>query len=276
MQKGVLILFLMLLAFGIIASMHYVIADHNNSGGDGNNSINDSDEEDEGVNDSNNEEEENETARICCQIYGLGVNMTKVDIRYKWMEAEDCVVPEGWVGGGREVVNTTVCDVNFPTKEKNRLRWNQSQIPENCTRTGSVLRCQLENGKAMIVMAGKSGNTIIKIDGENISTKAQLYHHNGKVYGVFENETKLIEYLPEELRELIRERTRARLNNTNITLNDNGEYEYEAEKESRFLGLFKAKEKMHWEIDPETGEILKEKGPWWGFLARDVEEETEN
>ena len=31
--------------------------------------------------------------------------------------------------------------------------------------------------------------------------------------------------------------------------------------------------KVKWFIDPETGEILREKGPWWGFLARDVEED---
>jgi len=271
MQKGALILFLMLLVFGVIVSMHYVIADNNNSGKNSNNSVISSNDGD--VNDSDNGEKEDETTRVCCQIYGLGANMTKVDIKYKWMQAEDCVVPEEWVGGRREIVNTTMCEINFPIKNKNKLRLNESQIPENCTKTGSVLRCQLENGKAMIVMAGNSGNTIIKIDGENISTKAQLYHHNGQIYGVFENETKLIEYLPEQLREIIRERTRARLNNTNITLNENGEYEYEAEKEARFLGLFKVREKMHWNLDPETGEVLQERAPWWGFLASDVEEE---
>jgi len=156
---------------------------------------------------------------------------------------------------------------------KNQLKFNDSEIPENCTKTGSVIRCELKQGKTMVVMAGNSGNTIIKIDGENISTKAQLYHHNGEIYGVFGNKTKLIEYLPEQLKEKIRERTRARLNNTNITLNENGNYEYAAKKQARFLGLFKVKEKVKWYIDAETGEILKEKVPWWGFLARDVEEE---
>ena len=160
-------------------------------------------------------------------------------------------------------------------KTKNQLKLNASEIPENCTKTGSVIRCELQQGKAMVVMAGNSGNTIIKIDGENISTKAQLYHHNGEIYGVFENKTKLIEYLPEQLKEKIRERTRARLNNTNITLNENGEYEYQAEKQARFLGLFKVKEKVKWHIDSETGEILKQKVPWWGFLANDIKEESE-
>jgi len=39
------------------------------------------------------------------------------------------------------------------------------------------------------------------------------------------------------------------------------------------LGLFKVRERVQWDIDPETGEILRERVPWWGFLANDIEEE---
>ena len=223
---------------------------------------------------------EDDTEKICCNIFGYGANMKKVSGSYELMEKGECAVEKNFVGGGREVVNEKRCEAGYTNRvmeavqERNRLRLNQSEVPENCTKTGSVLRCELESGKAMVIMAGESGNTIIKFDGneDNISTKAELYHHNGEIYGIFGEETKLIEYLPEQLRERIRERTRARLNNTSITLNENGEYEYEAEKESRFLGLFKVKEKMHWKIDSETGEILNENAPWWGFLASDVEE----
>ncbi|MBA7716599.1 hypothetical protein ES703_125673 [subsurface metagenome] len=230
--------------------------------------------------DGNGNETEN-GEEVCCHIFGFGVNMKKVNSQYELMEEDNCTVPEDFVGGGREVVSEKRCEEGYAVRiqtaiqSRNRLRLNASEIPENCTITGVVIRCGLEHGKVMIVMAGESGNTIIKFNGENVSTRAELYHHNGQVYGVFENETKLIEYVPEQLREIIRERTRARLNNTNITLNENGEYEYEAEKEARFLGLFKVKEKVKWFIDPETGEILREKGPWWGFLARDVEEGDE-
>ena len=230
-------------------------------------------------NDSDNETGTEDEEQICCHIFGYGSMMKKVNSEYELMDDEECEVPKNFVGGGKEKVSRKRCEQGYTVRiqaaiqVRNQVRLNASEVPENCTKTGSVIRCELKNGKAMVVMAGNSGNTIIKIDGENISTKAQLYHHNGEVYGVFENETKLIEYLPEQLRERIRERTRARLNNTNITLNEQGEYEYQAEKESRFLGLFKVKEKMKWNIDSETGEILKQRGPWWGFLASDVEEE---
>ena len=226
-----------------------------------NNSVNDSGEE------------------VCCHIYGLGAMMKKVNSQYELMEEDECVVPEDFVGGGREVVSEKRCEEGYTIRtqraiqSRNRLGLNTSEIPESCTITGSVIRCGLEHRKVMVVMAGKSGNTIIKFNGgENVSTRAELYHYNGQVYGVFENETKLIEYFPKQLREIIKERTWARLNNTNITLNENGTYEYEAEKEARFFGVFKVKEKVKWYIDSETGEILRERGPWWGFLARDIEE----
>ena len=121
----------------------------------------------------------------------------------------------------------------------------------------------------MAVFAGNSGNIILQVKGVNVTTKSELYHHNGEVYGKFDNETKLINFFPDQIKEIIRERIQLRLNNTNITLNENGEYEYHAKKEAKFLGLFKIRERVSWNIDPETGEILKEKKPWWGFLTRD-------
>lgn len=275
MKKELLVLTVTFLILGMIMNFPMILADDNDTGqGSDNNSG--SNDQPNVISAGNNNSEE-----VCCHIYGFGAMMKKVNSQYELMEEDECVVPEDFVGGGREVVSEKRCEVGYTARvqtalqARNRLRLNASEVPENCTITGSVIRCGLENGKVMVVMAGKSGNTIIKFDGgENVSTKAQLYHHNGEVYGVFENETRLIEYLPEQLREIIRERTRARLNSTNITLNDNGEYEYEAEKESRFLGLFKVREKVKWYINPETGEILKERGPWWGFLARDIEEDS--
>jgi len=274
-MKKELLIFPILLLFGMLIGFPMMLADNNSAGqGSNNNSNVISAGNNNSVNDSGEE--------VCCHIYGFGVNMKKVNSQYELMEEDECVVPEDFVGGGREIVSEKRCEEGYTVRvqtaiqARNRLRLNASEIPENCTITGSVIRCGLENGKVMVVMAGKSGNTIIKFNGgENVSTRSELYHHNGQVYGVFENEPKLINYVPEELREIIRNRTQARLNNINITLNENGEYEYGAEKEARFLGLFKVKEKVKWFIDPETGEIIREQGPWWGFLASDIKEEDE-
>jgi len=276
-MKKELLIFPILLLFGILIGFPMMLADSNNSGS--NNQSNVISAGNNASEDNGNETENGET--VCCHIYGFGVNMKKVNSKYELMEEDECVVPEDFVGGGREIVNEKRCEEGYTVRvqtaiqSRNRLRLNASEIPENCTITGSVIKCNIEGGRVMAIMAGQSGNTIVQVRGVNMTTRAELYHHNGEVYGVFENETRAIEYFPDQLREIIRERTRARLNNTNITLNENGEYEYEAEKEARFLGLFKVKEKVKWFIDSETGEILRERGPWWGFLARDIEEEDE-
>lgn len=264
------------LIFGMLMNFPLVLADNDTGQGNGSSSNVISAD-----NDSDNEtdvEDEEDKDNICCHIFGYGAEMEIVNSRYELMDEEECEVPKNFVGGGKEVVSRKRCEEGYAIKvqtalqARNRLRINQSELPEGCETMGSVIKCNIDGGRVMAVMAGESGNTILKFNGDNVSTKAELYHHNGEVYGVFGNESKIIEYFPEQLRERIRERTRAQLNNTKITLNENGEYEYQAEKESKFLGIFKVKERMKWTLDPETGEITKERGPWWRFLASDVEE----
>ena len=61
------------------------------------------------------------------------------------------------------------------------------------------------------------------------------------------------------------------LKQTTITKNNETKifYEIVGEKHGKFLGLFKTKNKIISEIDAETGEVLKIKKPWWGFLFKE-------
>jgi hypothetical protein len=199
-------------------------------------------------------------------------------------ETEDVVRPTTETGTEIEtedykkiikVKNMTAAQVMETFRDQNRLRLNQSELPETCNQIGSVIKCNISGGRVMAVMAGESGNTIIRVQGVNMTTEIELYHHNGRVYGISEdNESKVLNYFPDQLRERIRERIQARLadDNETIELNEEGEYEVEIKKRARFLGVFKVKEKVRFHIDPETGEILNERAPWWGFLANDEEE----
>lgn len=54
---------------------------------------------------------------VCCEIYGYGVGMEKVNIHYEWTKSEDCTIPEGFVGGGREVVEDEYCGTGPLTEE---------------------------------------------------------------------------------------------------------------------------------------------------------------
>ncbi len=288
MRKEILVLTILLLTFGIIMSFSLVLAENGNQGQEA---------KDPGFisAEQNNSEEktgEIDEEKICCHIFGYGANMEKVNSQYELMERGECVVSEYFVGGGREIVARIRCEggytkrVQAAIQERNRLRFENKtgvNCPEGCFCRGVVMTCDLENRTKQINVYAQSGNVIvINAGGVNTTTNATLYHHNGKIYGAFKNketnetETKEVRVLPDQVRERIRERTRAQFyNNTNMTLNENGKYEYEANKEARFLGVFKVRERVEWDIDPETGEILRERKPWWGFLARDVREAEE-
>lgn len=157
---------------------------------------------------------------------------------------------------------------------KNRYA-NQSDCPENCTCTGSVVKCMLPDGtREMTVTAGKSGNVIIQIKGVNVSTNVTLYKANGKIYAVNKNnETKRIKLLPDQVRERIRERLARQLENENITLNEDGTYNYQAVKKAKLFFLIPVKVKVMGELNSETGKIIKVRNSWWAFLAKDDESE---
>ena len=170
----------------------------------------------------------------------------------------------------------TQTQIQKAIQTKNRIKANiqSGECPEDCTCTGSTMKCELENGgREMTITAGNSGNIIVQVKGVDMSTNVTLYKSEGKVYGVFkDNQTKEIKVMPDEVKEKIRQRTKARLENYNITLDEEGVYQVQAKKKARLFFLIPVREKVKLQINSETGEIIKMRNPWWGFLARDVEE----
>src|SRR3989344_5452660 len=149
------------------------------------------------------------------------------------------------------------------------------ECPEECTCTGSVIKCELASGRIMSVYAGKSGNVIIQIKGVNMSTNVTLYkNENGTLEGIFRgNKTRIIKVLPDEVKEKIKERIKAKLENEEISLDDDGFYKIKAHKKARFLLIIPVRENIEGQADSETGNIIIiKKGSWCGFLARDVKE----
>ena len=162
-------------------------------------------------------------------------------------------------------------------RERNRLGFNESELPDNCSITGVVIKCQLKNGTVMAVFAGKSGNTIIQVRGVNASTRVALYKdNNGTVYGnTSNNKSFIINYFPDQIRERIRARINASTEgNASIEIDEDGQYQVDVQKRARFLGIFKVRERVRFHVDPETGAILNEHAPWWGFLAKDEKDNS--
>ena len=243
--------------------------------------------------DNGDSENETEGEKVCCKIYGLGTNMVKVNIRYGWIEESECVVPEGLLGGGREIVDDAYCKDNKTIKTKiltkeqitriiiarNRLRIQvqEGECPDECTCTGSVTKCELENGgRNMTIRAGKSGNLIVQVKEINMSTNVTLYKSEGKIFGVFKNnETREINILPDHVQEKIRERIKSKLQNQTIELDEEGIYRIQGKKKARLFFIFPVRERVRMQIDSETGQVIKVRNPWWGFLAKDIDEEEE-
>lgn len=162
---------------------------------------------------------------------------------------------------------------------KNQLRiqaQNQYECPSSCSCSGSTVKCTLDDGtRTMTIYAGKSGNIIVQVKEINASTNVTLYKSDGKVYGVFNgNETKEI-ILPDEAKERIQNKTRARLHNESINLTEEGNYEISARKEAKLLWAISVRERVRAQVDAETGEVIRARTSWWGFLAKDSEDNSE-
>ena len=157
-------------------------------------------------------------------------------------------------------------------QNQNRIRVLNGTCPDNCTCAGSTVKCWLNGQRTMTVYAGNSGNVIVQVKGVNGSTNVTLYKSEGKLYGEFNNETKRI-HDPEQIKEKVREKVKARLEEYNITLNEDGYYQVQTKKKARLFFLFPVREKVKAEVDAETGEVIKVRNPWWGFLARDMRED---
>ena len=144
---------------------------------------------------------------------------------------------------------------------------------EGCKCQGVVIKCETEDGREMTVYA-KSGNIIFQVKGINASTQVILYHHNKTSYAELPNGTiKEIKIMPDEVQEKIKNKIKSKLEKFNITLDENGIYEIQMQKKAKLFFLFPVKEKVQAEVNAENGEIVRLKSSWWGFLARDVNEE---
>jgi hypothetical protein len=252
-----------------------------------------------------------ESKRVCCKIYGLGAEMVEVNVRYEFILEERCSVPEDFVGGNREIVENSLCKqtraidkkprqltererikVQQVIQTKNRLEHRIQQAngtcPDNCTCTGSVIKCTSPDGnREMIIRAGKSGNTIVQVKNVNMSTMVHLFRsEDGEVFGVFKgNKTKKI-VLPDKASEVAKQRLQQRikqahrnqkriiLEDEEIELNEDGYYEARAKKKARLFWIVPVREKVRTQIDAETGVVIKQRHSWWGFLARDLREDV--
>lgn len=170
-------------------------------------------------------------------------------------------------------------EIKQAIQERNRINFENRtgvECPENCTCTGVVVKCELEDGSREMTIYAGSGNIIVQVKGINATTQVTLYHHNKTIYGVFKNnETKEV-IGPDQAKEKVRNRIKAKIELENLNLTEEGYYEITIGKKSRLFYIIPVKEKVQARLLAENGEIVRVRNPWWGFLARDVSDDNES
>jgi len=124
----------------------------------------------------------------------------------------------------------------------------------------------------MTITAGNSGKIIVQVKGVDMKTKVELYQEDGEVYGVFKDKTKKIKVMPDQVKTRLTE-VIGGLEEHEIELDEDGEYQIQARKKARLFGFIPVRKRVRFEMNSETGEVIKQRTSWWGFLARDVKEE---
>ena len=59
---------------------------------------------------------------VCCHSFGFGSEMKRCCDKYDWTTADECKVPEGLVGGGKEIVDNSYCVAATTTTTTTTIR----------------------------------------------------------------------------------------------------------------------------------------------------------
>ena len=201
----------------------------------------------------------NNQNKICCQKVTAEF-MDDSSKKYELVDEKFCKDFGVW---SATIVDDSYC-------QKFRYSFNSSECPQNCSCTGAVKKCALENNREMIVSAGRSGNIIVIVNGVEMNTSVTLYKgSDGNYYYSFNGEQKKLGFFPDQIKEKVRKRLSVRLHEEFAIDLIEGEYRIETKKYSRLFAIFPVKKRVNIIADPEIGEILDINEPWWSFLAKD-------
>ena len=144
---------------------------------------------------------------------------------------------------------------------------------------GQMIKVQTrENNKIMLEVGGVSADCDCEMKQERIQNKTKLYA------GLSNGKNAEIKVMPDTASERALERLRLKVcseeNECQIELKEVGSgekiklaYELKTQRQSKVLGLFRARMQVQAQVDAETGEVIKVKKPWWAFLASEPAEE---
>jgi hypothetical protein len=176
-------------------------------------------------------------------------------------------------------------EVKAKVKEKMQDYFNSGDCPTACICAGKTVKCNIDGGRVMMVVAGNSGNIIIQTKEVNATTSVIITRNESGVFANISGEERQIRFMPDEASEKALKRLKIKACNQNANCsielkefvqqrNDlkKAIYELRAERKSRLFGLFKKKMQVRAQVDSETGELIMIQKPWWAFMASEPRE----
>ncbi len=100
------------------------------------------------------EGDEAEGELICCESFGYGAEMVKCCETYEWTTAEECAVPEAFVGGGKQVVDDSYCeetcyesDEGYNVYKAGVAEAGEQRLEDHCNDDGTLTEKYCEGGE---------------------------------------------------------------------------------------------------------------------------------
>ena len=180
-------------------------------------------------------------------------------------------------GSGQQIQTTTV------TQQQNQGEETQIQTQVQTQSRVHAGSYTSENGQQLQIQEQANNRLQIKVG--NASAQTSMNITQAQVQERTRLEVKLsngkgaeIKIMPNTASETAMQRLRLKVcsaeNNCQIELKEVGSgeqvraaYQVQAQKETKVLGLFRARMQVQAQIDAENGEVIRTKMPWWAFLA---------
>jgi hypothetical protein len=187
------------------------------------------------------------------------------------------VGPQGEPGTGQGVAEPELIDSDLPVPELYGQEMKvKVQAGTHMNEQGQQMKIQMqENNKCQLEVEGVTAECPAEMKQEKVQEKVKLHMalSNGK--------NAEIKVMPNTASEtaLARLRMKVCAEECTIELKEVGAdedakmaYEVKAQRDSKVLGMFKARMNVEAQVDAETGELIRTNKPWWAFLASEKEE----
>lgn len=139
----------------------------------------------------------------------------------------------------------------------------KKQASERIGNISTSLKIQARDRLIDVVAKTLNDKTVLAMDGHDVTVYGEVKFRNKSMF----MGGREIKVMPDTASKTAVEQME--MKNVSVVLKDTGSptYEVNGRKEAKILGIFDTEMKVKAEIDAETGKIIKEKKPWWAFIA---------